>query len=179
MRLCWSAIRIISRHPRNRSRLVPSHRASPGTPTLSYTVVSSPQVAVDQGNRKSDDVEVAAFNFLDILRSQSLDRISTGLVHRLSACHVSRDLLFAHGQKPYRGHGPIPHQFHAALDTNARKDLVPPAGKLCEHTACISRIHGLAEYFSVDHNRGVGPQNHVARTAVDGKHLHLRQPLDV
>src|SRR5689334_12658198 len=74
------------------------------------------QHAVNEGDWKAYNIEIAALDSGDPSRSDALDRIGAGLVHRFAGCDVLANLGFRDGLEADARHF-RPHVFELTLTT--------------------------------------------------------------
>ena len=137
------------------------------------------EVAIDERDGKTDDVEIAAFDFGNEFGREALDGVGAGFVHGLAAVDVAVDFGGGHGGEPYGGGSPIEDQAAVAHDADAGKDLVAAVGEEVQHAAGVVGIGGFAEHGFVDDDGGVGAEDGFAWVAGGGEGFHLGYTLDV
>lgn len=119
---------------------------------------------VERRDWQADHVGIGALDALYEPGGSSLDGVPAGLVASFTALDEPRDLLVPErcdedGRQHHRdrvGTG-IPY-------ADSREDVMTPARQPLEHLSRLSVVRRLAQNGPVDHDRGVGPEHHRARS---------------
>ena len=113
-------------------------------------------------------------------RRDSLDAISSRLVHRLAGANVAGNLFVGKLAEVHLGDlrlGPLESR---GDDANTGDHLVRAAGQQAQHARRIVRVDRLLQQMLIDHDDRIGAKNHiVGMTSEDRERLVARQPLRV
>lgn len=107
---------------------------------------------IQMAEREAHDVGIASLDALHWIEVGMLDRIGSGLVHRITAGSVGTDLSIRVGAHPdWSFYGLLDHSIVPYIqDSQAAVDQVLPASQLGQQLHSVSCIPGFAQHFSVE-----------------------------
>jgi len=162
-------------------------QAGVGALGLVAALVGAGEQGDGAGERKTHDVEVAAFDAGDPAGGVALDSVGSGLVHGLAAHEVVDELLVVDEVEEDLSDLDLADHAGARDSGDSGEDLVGASGEQLEHAACVGLIGGLAEDFAVEDDGSVGAEDDervagvvvVAVTIEDGLGLFDGEALNV
>src|SRR5262249_49428082 len=120
------------------------------------------------------NVEVAAVDARDELRGQTLDSVSSGLIHRLARRRVGVDFGLGERRKPDPSGSGVDNFSIGAAEADPRDHLVHTSGEQTDHACGVGQVDGFAQDFTIAYYSSIRSQHYTTGCRLNRPRLFKR-----